>query len=137
MKVKISGLSGVQLDYAVDLVEGGYADYLKRHAYAETKNSEYIEREPREPLTFRDLYGTPTCPRYSTDWAIAGPISERENISIEYLDRVYFRARKWCPDIRAYTLYHYSSHASPLVAVMRCYVASKLGDAVEIPEGLK
>jgi len=26
---------------------------------------------------------------------------------------------------------------TPLIAAMRCYVASKLGDEVEIPEGLK
>jgi hypothetical protein len=33
--------------------------------------------------------------------------------------------------------YHNRQHGpTPLIAAMRCYVASKLGDAVEIPEEL-
>jgi hypothetical protein len=31
----------------------------------------------------------------------------------------------------------YGYGPTPLIAAMRCYVASKLGDDIEIPEGLK
>jgi hypothetical protein len=31
----------------------------------------------------------------------------------------------------------YADGSTPLIAAMRCYVASKLGDEVEIPEELK
>ena len=46
-------------------------------------------------------------PAYSTDWAQGGAIIERERIP------------------------------TPLIAALRCYVASKLGDEVEIPKELE
>lgn len=70
----------------------------------------------------------------STDWAQGGPIIEGEGISLirqtpdrwvsEYsngCDRID-HARSWGP--------------TPLIAAMRCYVASKRGNEVEIPEEL-
>ena len=77
------------------------------------------------------------CPTY--DWAQGGPIIEQENIS------VFMDDEKWAA---------YASHSlpqnfygtskdpdwddgdegSPLVAAMRCYVASVLGDEVEVPD---
>ena len=70
----------------------------------------------------------------STNWNHGGPIIERECITIEYMDRNYWRARLWNKEIRNYSLYQYSS--TPLIAAMRCFVASKLGDEVDVPEEL-
>jgi hypothetical protein len=69
---------------------------------------------------------------YSTDWAQGGPIIEREEISIAQ-DSGTWRA-DICPA-------HGGDHIdmtgpTPLVAAMRCFVASKLGHEVEIPEEL-
>ena len=74
----------------------------------------------------------------STDWAQAGPIIERECICIARLDpqEDEFGNRSndfWVAHIDGvYCRYGVSA----IVAAMRCYVASKLGDEVEIPEEL-
>ena len=56
----------------------------------------------------------------STDWAQGGVIIEGEQLSIECID-----SERW--------LCGWSEGATPLTAAMRCYVASKLGDEVELP----
>ena len=64
----------------------------------------------------------------STNWAQGGPIIEREEIAI----LLEYPKSWWATDGDTR-----SSGDTPLIAAMRCYVASKLGDEVEIPEGLK
>ena len=67
----------------------------------------------------------------STDWAQGGPIIERESISLSaelggWDARIYEAdAEPWC-----------AIGPAPLIAAMRCYVASVLGDEVEIPATL-
>jgi hypothetical protein len=112
MKIKTSELRRTALDWAVAKCEG--LDYFEP------------EVGPMEP-------------DYSTDWSQGGPIIERERITSLCIDN------DWCavkgikyavtgrePDtlIRVFG-------PTPLVAAMRCYVASKLGDEVDIPEELK
>jgi len=66
----------------------------------------------------------------STDWAHGGPIIEGEYMYLEY-------SGIW----RAYCTQNGNSFLSvgstPLIAAMRCYVASKLGDDIELPEDLE
>jgi len=65
----------------------------------------------------------------SKDWARGGPIIEREGISVrEYLKGF------WAADIQNGA--HERENPTPLIAAMQCYVASKLGDEIEIPEEL-
>jgi hypothetical protein len=69
----------------------------------------------------------------STDWAQGGPIIEREGISVATDD-----VEPWCgfiEDDETNTLFF--SGPTPLIAAMRCYVASKMGDEIELPEELK
>ena len=87
---------------------------------------------------------------YSTRWSAGGPIIEREGILLRPVrkdghplngqwlamyDRgntgsmVQWSDKFWFPR-------HYLKGPTPLVAAMRCYVASKLGDEVEIPNEL-
>lgn len=75
-------------------------------------------------------------PRYSTDWAQGGPIIERERISIS--SSGYCVHPNWKPS-KDGGAYHPvgMDGPTPLIAAMRCYVASKLGDEIEIPEELK
>ena len=65
----------------------------------------------------------------STNWAQGGPIIEREGIS---LDKMY-DTPEWCASMENTKGYR---GPTPLIAAMRCYVASKLGEEVEVPEGL-
>ena len=73
----------------------------------------------------------------SSDWAIGGPIIEREWIEIvpwpnESDENLRWRATQHdVPGVLSVT------GPTPLIAAMRCYVASKLGDEVEVPEALK
>lgn len=71
-------------------------------------------------------------PRYSTDWQQGGPIIEREGISIIQSNDQWEANSRY--DVDEY--YRIEFGPIPLIAAMRCYVASKLGDEVEIPEEL-
>lgn len=64
----------------------------------------------------------------STDWAQGGPIIEREEINILNQNRIV----AWQRGRETFG----AGGPTPLIAAMRCYVASKLGDDVEIPEEL-
>ncbi len=66
----------------------------------------------------------------STDWAQGGPIIDRERILTEPFSQTEWTATYKCPD---------QCYDGPtlLVAAMRCFVASALGDEVEIPDGLQ
>ena len=132
MKIKTQDLNGVQLDYAVDLVEGGYANYLKRFEYAEAKRIEAELPATCGPLTYRNLYATPTCPRYSVDWANTGPIIDREQINLSWSIGYPAKATIY----NGGHIWFDADGPTPLIAAMRCYVTSKLGNEVEIPEEL-
>ena len=65
---------------------------------------------------------------YSTDWAQGGAIIERECISLFNC----YGDSEWSASTEGYE----QQGTTPLIAAMRCYVASKLGDEVQIPEGV-
>lgn len=73
-------------------------------------------------------YGLTDDERYSTNWAQGGAIIEREKISV-----IEGTNDEWQAGKRPYKFYY---GPTPLIAAMRCYVASKLGDEVEVPNGL-
>ena len=116
MKIKTSELDGAQLDYAVAKCEG---------------EEVRLEKGQLEALWTDNGY------KPSTNWAQGGPIIEREGISTRHSEKdargawyaVLGPNRFLSPD-------HEGSGPTPLIAAMRCYVASKLGDEVEIPDEL-
>lgn len=69
-------------------------------------------------------------PAYSTDWEQGGPIIEREGISTWVFDDVTWRAQGRIGS----GVDQVFEGPTLLVAAMRCYVASKLGDEVDIPQ---
>lgn len=69
---------------------------------------------------------------YSTDWSQGGPIIEREEISLERVTSALWIATR----IEGSSVSE-SDGPTPLVAAMRCYVASQLGDEVDVPDELK
>jgi len=111
MKIKTSELSGVQLDWAVKQAikkDGGY--------FLPSKN-------------YKDI-------SHAYSWSYGGPIIEREGISLDYIGvgegiRVQaWQATTWSAD----NLMSSGSGPTPLVAAMRCFVASELGEEVEVPD---
>ena len=110
MKIKTSELIGQALDWVVAKLEGVPVDH-----------PDYVWK----------IGGT--VYRYATDWAQGGPIIDREGISLTKGHSGWWIAKRL--DVNDEE--HYVTVAStPLIAAMRCYVASKLGDEVDIPEEL-
>jgi hypothetical protein len=83
-----------------------------------------------------DIDDEPYAP--STDWAQGGPIIEREKMDIACWDA---HSMPWKASIDGDTdagiALYVEYGPTPLIAAMRCYVASKLGDDINIPEELK
>lgn len=113
MKIKTSELRGPALDWAVEMVECEGAMYSRRE-----------------------------CRPFSTDWAQGGPIIERERIQLrDHIDlRLHWTASlhvmnsNWAGKMVSSTVFE--DGPTLLVAAMRCYVASKLGDEVEVSDEL-
>ena len=78
--------------------------------------------------SFGPLWRTEFAP--SIRWAQGGPIIEKEGISLEH------RNGDWIASHEGFSYLKYFSY-EPLVSAMRCYVAGKLGEEIEIPEGLE
>ena len=115
MKIKTSELQGEALNWAVAKCEGTlYADGGMWYLF---------------------------CP--STEWEFGGPIIEREKLTVAPNDQKSYVEQEAWTSYRIETLFtdqgdiDYRTGPTPLIAAMRCYVASKLGDEVEIPEELK
>jgi hypothetical protein len=69
-------------------------------------------------------------PRYSTNWAHGGPIIDRERIRLDPRESEW-KAQGWYDE-------GFRDFFGPtaLIAAMRCYVTTKLGDTIDIPEEL-
>lgn len=66
--------------------------------------------------------------RYSTDWSQGGPVIEREGITLRC------GLHGWDAELEEFDAISHGPTA--LIAAMRCYVASKLGEGVEVPDEL-
>jgi len=119
MKTKTAELTGATLDWAVAKCEG------RGYVMGET---EYAP----DGRTYQRGTAQATGPHYSTNWAQGAPILSRERI-----DRVFnHKSGLWLAFTSRGTT-HTHQDKSELVAGLRCVVASKLGDEVEIPEELR
>lgn len=105
--MKTSELTGAALDWAVAKCEGEGEAAWAAH---------------------RDAFA------YSSTWVCGGPIIEREGISILYRVGVNMTATI---NGQYEQSVPYNQRGNPqLIAAMRCYVASKLGDEVDVPKEL-
>jgi len=113
MKIKTSELKGDALDWAVAKCE--------QELYAATHHGKLLSMD----------YLMEGCA--STDWSEGGPIIERERITSSYEGKGVWIAGGF--NGVAYIMNY--PGPTPLIAAMRCYVASRLGDEVEVPDELK
>lgn len=136
MKIKTSELTGVALDWAVAKADNasaylGYRDGVGKGVFLNTGD----------------------CAQYqpSTNWAQGGPIIEREGIHLRSVrseghilngtwlakpangntGQIERWHKTWFGDKNRPAMWY---GATPLEAAMRCYVASKLGNEVEVPD---
>lgn len=124
MKAKTAELQGAALEWAVATALGE-KPYLRLHPGIKPQ------------LIWLNDFSTA---RYSTDWAMGGPI----------IDRMFVEGAQmgsWMPNtghedknsacwaVLGYRKLYYHGPTS-LVAAMRCFVASKLGDEVDVPDEL-
>jgi hypothetical protein len=111
--MKTSELTGAALDWAVTKCEG--FDH-------EVTSGEW------------GLWG------WATDWAQGGPIIERECICIhQRMGETAWWADYANPQVKPDGTGHrflFKQAPTPLIAAMRCYVANKLGDEIELPKEL-
>lgn len=72
---------------------------------------------------------------FSTNWLLSGPIIEREYIQLN-IDLAW-KAHIICEDKKFGGVERFeNSGPTPLIAAMRCYIASKLGEECDIPDEL-
>lgn len=116
MKAKTFELSGAALDWAVASAQG-YEIVLDPDGSWDTRTISHQHYSKK--LKFNNY-------RPSEFWAQGGEIIEREGISLE------FSNGDWFAKYETSAIQYFSY--SPLLSAMRCYVASKLGEEVEIPE---
>jgi hypothetical protein len=120
--MKTSELTGAALDWAVAKCEGWESVYVNdvhmlKHYHPEAAHT---------PHCYIEDFG------YSTDWQQGGPIIEREIIVLTHPKYDCWTATAQDSTDLDMPLYQ-EDGATPLIAAMRCFVASKLGDEVEIP----
>ena len=115
--MKTSELTGAALDWAVVVAEWIGHEFVKEDRFLKI-------------FLHQNHTGQGYC--YSRDWAQAGPIIERERIYLSPLSD-YWEAQGDGPQYHDDTL---QTGPTPLIAAMRCFVASRLGDEVDVPEGI-
>jgi hypothetical protein len=126
MQIKTSELTGPALDWAV-----AAALYEQ---YEEDRVVKVCRNEPTTPAWVEVENSPGSAPHFhrfspSTNWAHGGPIIER-GLLVLYPDP----SDGW--RARSYMDLTYYKGPTPLIAAMRAYVASQLGDEVYVPEEL-
>ena len=117
--MRTQDLIGAQLDWAVAKAEGD----LYPQGDVMVLEGKLFSIEPGDYET------SDRWRKYSpsTDWNLAGPIIEQEGIGLMPSGTAYFERNGG-------TFYSYGP--TPLVAAMRCFCVSRLGDEINIPEEL-
>jgi hypothetical protein len=124
-------LKGPALDWAVAKVQGAFDlrcaifDFKARWSY-----SFCVELIAKNPNRADFEYVNNTA--FSTDWSLAGPIIEEEFLSISPMCPDEMEIVWHCTDLTDNGKDYYGE--TLLIAAMRCYVASKLGDTFELPK---
>ncbi len=142
MKIKTSEATGPALNWMAVVAEGDLV-FRPRVGRPVDWNLAYYERgeddrwvvraQVKDVSWFADYVYAP-----SENWAQGGPIVEREEIGLRR-NAPCAKGCEWeaSPSITAKGAGgKWGYGPTPLIAAMRCFVASKLGDEVDVPEKL-
>lgn len=125
MKIKTSELSGSNLDWAVAVAVGAHCQ--------ETGSSDLRTGKHWMVSGFRAMRWDDWTP--STDWSQGGPMIERFDICVMRCDvRGWVASESWFEPYESICVD--ASGPSALIAACRAIVAAKLGDEIDVPEGL-
>ena len=96
----------------------------------------HLQLDQRNPENTTPTRCARDIPSFSSDWSQGGPLIERETINVKSnLARMREHPEyNWlsdCPEKRICVSFN---GPTPLIAAMRCFVASRLGDEIEIPD---
>ena len=124
MKIKTAVLIGAALDWAVAKALG-IRTYIGRYEHTMTGpcilDADLVDMQTDGEQELK----------HSRSWAQGGPIIEREGITL----RSCIDGAAWDAEL-AYEETILASGPTPLIAAMRCFVASRLGDEVDVPAEL-
>ena len=121
--MKTSELTGAALDWAAAKCEGA-TDFR-----FDTVATYWVTIDGKD-CALRRGWAQSYLP--STDWAQGGPIIEREKIRLD----TTWNGEDGNWSARIDSVGGWWLGETPLIAAMRCYVASKLGDVVDVPKEL-
>ena len=127
--MKTSELTGAALDYAVAKCEGG------TNFHYDTVATYWITIAGKDRALAKGWAQSFTP---STDWAQGGVILEREKITVGYERYGAQGGETWDAVKKAFddTVLWLEYAPTPLIAAMRVFVASRLGNEVDVPEEL-
>lgn len=131
MKTKTSSLTGVALDWAVAKCVGIPAEDVYLSGRKPYRSLFRKTRDEDGNLTGSIQTGPELL--FSRKWESGGPVIEREKIEIGFDGA---EGGVWSAVIQRVGIESYEIGSTPLIAAMRCYVASKLGDEIEVPDEL-
>lgn len=127
MRIETSELNGAALDWAVATCEGYTCQFDDETSGPWLVPQEGYLHDERPLSAFKP----------STKWAQGGPITEREGITVGPHRGSIGAYVAWKSAGIGHHRNEFSQHGpTPLIAAMRCYVASKLGDEVDVPDAL-
>ena len=130
MKIKTLELIDAALDWAVCIAQGIKPEDIYIQKWGSLKAS-LFRRNRDEDGELDGSYTTGPDLLFSRKWESGGPIIEREKIgSLHEARGVWSASTKWEDPAKVF----YGK--TKLIAAMRCYVASNLGDELEIPNEL-
>ena len=142
--MKTSELNGSALDWVVAKCEEKFLTPFDEHFRRLCSHSGHSPVRTDQLLHNQPLKGKwcvlggngfgQAIPNYHTDWAQAGPIIDREEIDTYCYESPKAGCGWYIAEITGTKAKGRGN--TRMIAAMRCYVARKLGDCVEIPEKL-
>jgi Protein of unknown function (DUF2591) len=117
MKIQVSQLNPIQINWLAAKADG----------YDEA----WLLRQLGNPNP-----ATTAVPQYLNDWSLTGSLIEREGITVGPSDTSPFKAHYGPADSARGPWRDRFVGATPMTAILRCFIAQKLGPEVEVPDEL-